>query len=119
MTEVVLCGFLVPESGVSWAMLWGGVDTRGFISPESAGLSFCREDRKKQILAWEEIREICHVWLSPDPQLPLRDGCSAHARRVYSELERAEQLAEIVAQHAKSMTNAHSLPLILTSTDLE
>jgi len=110
--EIILFGMMISVAGVSWVMLRGGMDRRGFVLAETAGLIFGRKGREEQRLAWEEIRKIRHVWLSPDPHLALVGG-SGHTHRIYYPLERANELAVIVAQRAGRITNGYALPLDL------
>jgi hypothetical protein len=98
-------------------MLRGGMDRRGFVLAETAGLIFGRKGREEQRLAWEDIRKIRHVWLSPDPHLALVGG-SGHTHRIYYPLERANELAAMVAQRAGRITNGYALPLDLNRPGL-
>lgn len=117
VAEMILSGIMIPVAGLCWVMLRGGMDRRGFILVETAGIIFGREGRKEQRLTWEEIREIRHVWLSPDPHLALV-GVSDHIRRIYYSLERVDELVEMVAQRAERITNGYALPLNLNRPGL-
>lgn len=117
VAEMILFGITIPVAVLCWVMLRGGVDRRGFILAEAAGLTFGREGHNEERLAWEEIRAVRHVWLSPDPHLALVGG-SGHTHRIYYSLERADELVTMVAQRAERITNGYALPLKLNRPGL-
>ena len=117
VAEMILFGIMIPVAGLAWVMLRGGMGRRGFVLAETAGLIFGRKGREEQRLAWEDIRKIRHVWLSPDPHLALVGG-SGHTHRIYYPLERANELAAMVAQRAGRITNGYALPLNLNRPGL-
>jgi hypothetical protein len=111
LANTSLAGGMILVGVLGWIMFRGGMDRRRFIRCESAGLVFGREGGDDQRLAWEEIREIRHVWLSADPHLAVGVGGSGRIHRIYYQLERASELVAIVARRAKGITNGYALPL--------